>query len=99
VAITGVPLTAVGGGFSFSAPAGAADLRYVIKAVAVPDNSGLLFTNKDHPEVTFTVPVPSGQTGYYYGGILVNPGEALTLAMTGPASYDTSSLLIYEAPK
>lgn len=101
VAATPVPLGPGTGGalFDLTAPATATELRYIVKVTAAPADSTLSFVNKDHPEVTFDVSIPSGQSGYYYGRVLVNGGSKLGLVTTGPATYDAGVTMIYEEPK
>jgi hypothetical protein len=97
-AVTLAPGTA-GALKDFTAPAGATELRYVFKVTAASADSTLTFGNRDHPEVTSVVKIPAGQTGYFYGRILVNGGAKLFLQTSGPATVDADSILIYEAPK
>jgi hypothetical protein len=85
--------------YKLTVPAGQTELRYVFKATAVTADSKLSFINNDHPEVSFDVPIPSGQTGYYYGRILTDAGSHLSLTSTGPVTFDPGSFMIYEAPK
>lgn len=83
----------------FTAPAGATEMRYVFKVTGASADSTLTFGNRDHPDVTSVVKIPAGQTGYFYGRILVNGGAKLFLQTSGPATVDAASILIYEAPK
>lgn len=100
VAIKAVPLAAGTSGAlaDFTAPAGATELRYVLKVTGATADSTVTFGNRDHPEVTHVVRIPAGQTGYFYGRILVNAGSRLFLQSSGPATFDTASTMIYEAP-
>lgn len=101
VAITAVVLNpgTAGALNDFTAPAAATELRYVFKVTAASADSTLTFGNRDHPEVTSVVKIPSGQTGYFYGRLLVNGGAKLFLQPSGTAAIDAASILIYEAPK
>lgn len=101
VAITPVPLSSGTAGAlrDFTTPAAATELRYIFKVTDASADSTLTFGNRDHPEVTSVVKIPSGQTGYFYGRILVNGGAKLFLQPSGPATIDAASILIYEAPK
>lgn len=84
--------------YEFAVPAGATELRYVFKAASVPAASQMVFANKTRPGATHTVDLPVGQHGYFYGRIIVTPGDVLTLTPAGTAAYDPQSFLIYEAP-
>lgn len=101
VAVTAVPLSPGTGGalFDLTAPITATEIRYVVKVTDASADSKLTFINKDHSEVTFDVLVPAGQLGYYYGRVLVNAGSNLGLVTTGPATYDTAAMMIYQEPK
>lgn len=96
---TAIPLTAGSGStlFTFTAPAGATEIRYVFKVTAAPAASTLRFNNTGQAGVGFDVAIPAGQTGYYYGRALVAPGSVLSVTTTGPATYDNSTFLIYKA--
>lgn len=83
----------------FTAPAGATELRYLFKVTDASADSTVTFGNRDHPEVKHTVKIPAGQTGYFYGRILVNASSKLYLQSSGPATVDPASITIYEAPK
>jgi hypothetical protein len=82
----------------FAAPAAATELRYVFKVTEATADSTITFGNRDHPDVTHIVKIPAGQTGYYYGRVLVNGSAKLFLQSSGPAIVDAASILIYEAP-
>lgn len=99
-ALAAIPLSPGTGGtlFTFSAPAGATEVRYVFKVTAASGASTVRFNNTGQPGVGFDIPVPAGQTGYYYGRALVNAGSNLSITTTGPATVDTSTFLIYKAP-
>lgn len=111
---SGIPLPATAGGittknllapgtagalYDFPAPAGATELRYVLKADSVTGASEVIFGNRDHPEATHRIAIPAGQDGYYYGRIIVTAGDRLTLSTTGPATFAPDSFLVYEAPR
>jgi hypothetical protein len=83
----------------FTAPAAATELRYVFKVTDSSADSSVTFGNRDHPDVKHIVRIPAGQTGYFYGRILVNGGSKLFLQTSGPTTVDAGSILIYEAPK
>jgi hypothetical protein len=83
----------------FTAPAGATELRYVFKVTDAPADSTVSFGNRDHPDIRHAVKIPAGQTGYFYGRILVNAGAKLFIESAGPVAIDPSSIMIYEAPK
>lgn len=101
VEITPVPLSpgTAGALQDFTVPAGTGELRYVFKVTEAAADSALTFGNRDHTDVSHTVKIPAGQTGYFYGRILVNAGSKLYLSATGPAVIDPASITIYEAPK
>lgn len=82
----------------FTVPAGATELRYVFKVTAAPADSTLTFGNRDHPDVRHIVKLPAGQTGYFYGRILVTADSKLFLQSAGPAVIDAAGIMIYEAP-
>lgn len=100
VEITTVPLNpgTAGALHDFTAPAGATELRYIVKVTAAAGDSTLTFGSRDQPAV-HVVKIPSGQTGYFYGRILVDAGSRLFLASSGPATIDSASTVIYEAPE
>lgn len=100
VDISTVPLSpgTAGALHDFTAPAAATELRYVVKVTAAAGDSTLTFGNRDQPAVHI-VKIPSGETGYFYGRILVDAGSRLFLAASGPATIDSASTVIYEAPK
>ncbi|MET4144346.1 hypothetical protein [Arthrobacter sp. UYCo732] len=82
----------------FTAPADATELRYIFKVTEAAGDSTVMFGNRDHPEVSHVVKIPAGQTGYFYGRVLVNAGSKLFVQSAGPASIDPASITIYEAP-
>lgn len=82
----------------FTAPAAATELRYLFKVTTATADSTVTFGNRDHPEVKHVIKVPAGQTGYFYGRLLVNAGSRLFLQSSGPVTIDTASTMIYEAP-
>lgn len=82
----------------FTAPAASTELRYVLKVTDASGDSTISFGNRDHAAATHTIAVPAGQTGYFYGRILVDPGSLLFISSSGPAVLDTASTTIYEAP-
>lgn len=82
----------------FTAPAGATELRYLFKVTSAGADSTITFGNRDHPDAQHVIKIPSGQTGYFYGRILVNAGSRLFLQSSGPVTIDTANTMIYEAP-
>ncbi|ACL42094.1 hypothetical protein Achl_4143 (plasmid) [Pseudarthrobacter chlorophenolicus A6] len=100
VDIKAVPLSAgtEGALTDFTAPAGATELRYVFKMTSATNNSTVTFGNRDHPDAKLVVNIPAGQTGYFYGRLLVTPGSRLFMQLSGAATLDTASTMIYEAP-
>lgn len=82
----------------FTVPAGATELRYVLKVTDASGDSIISFGNRDHTGATHKIAVPTGKTGYFYGRIQVDPGHLLFISSSGPAVLDSASTLIYEAP-
>ena len=99
IKVSPLPLLPGTGGamYEFTVPAGTTELHYVFKAMTVPAASGMVFANRTHPGATHTVDLAAGQHGYYYGRIIVAPGDVLTLTSSGTATYDPQSFLMYEA--
>lgn len=82
----------------FTAPAGATELRFLVKVTGATAPSTLTFGNRDHIGVHHVVQVPAEQSGYFYGRLLVDAGSHLFLQSSGPVTVDLASTLIYEAP-
>lgn len=76
------------------------EVRYVFKVTDSPagTSSSLTFTS-DATGTEFTVPIPAGKTGYFYGSLeLPETATNISLTPSGPVKFDDTSFLMYGAP-
>jgi hypothetical protein len=80
-------------------PASVTEVRYVFKVTEASVASTVKFSG-DAGTTPFTVTIPAGQTGFYYGSLNI-PAAASNIYITPTSSlvFDDTSFLLYGAPK
>lgn len=79
-------------------PASVTEIRYVFKVTEASVASTVRFSG-DAGTTPFTVDIPAGQTGFYYGSLDL-PATASSISITPTPSlvFDDTSFLLYGAP-
>lgn len=80
-------------------PAAVKEVRYVFKVSESPAGESSLTFTSDSTGTAFSVPIPPGKTGYFYGSLeLPETATNISLTPSGPVKFDDTSFLMYGAP-